>query len=110
MRKVPWFLLFVLSLATVGGIVYANVHSVTLPQASTSGYTCPLTGEELPCPNCCPLNGGQAAKPYVCPLTGEDLPCSKCCPLDEGQQSQGFICPVTEKELPCPNCCPLKHR
>ena len=20
------------------------------------GYICPLTGEELPCPNCCPLN------------------------------------------------------
>jgi len=22
-----------------------------------SGYTCPLTGEQLPCPKCCPLNG-----------------------------------------------------
>jgi hypothetical protein len=21
-----------------------------------SCYTCPLTGEQLPCPNCCPLN------------------------------------------------------
>ena len=26
---------------------------VSRPRA---GYTCPLTGEELPCPNCCPLN------------------------------------------------------
>lgn len=23
------------------------------------GYTCPLTGEELPCPKCCPLNKGK---------------------------------------------------
>lgn len=23
--------------------------------AQRSGYTCPLTGEELPCPNCCPV-------------------------------------------------------
>ncbi|HRP63713.1 MAG TPA: hypothetical protein PK400_10495 [Phycisphaerales bacterium] len=22
------------------------------------GYICPLTGEELPCPKCCPLNKG----------------------------------------------------
>lgn len=21
----------------------------------TEGYTCPITGEVLPCPNCCPL-------------------------------------------------------
>jgi hypothetical protein len=25
-------------------------------QAKTESYTCPLTGEELPCPTCCPLN------------------------------------------------------
>lgn len=24
--------------------------------ASSATYTCPLTGEELPCPKCCPLN------------------------------------------------------
>ncbi len=23
---------------------------------ATAAYTCPLTGEELPCPKCCPLN------------------------------------------------------
>ena len=23
------------------------------------GYTCPLTGEELPCPKCCPINNGK---------------------------------------------------
>ena len=25
------------------------------PAQQTEGYTCPMTGEELPCPNCCPL-------------------------------------------------------
>lgn len=25
--------------------------------AASEGYTCPLTGEQLPCPKCCPLNG-----------------------------------------------------
>lgn len=24
--------------------------------ATSEGYTCPLTGEQLPCPKCCPLN------------------------------------------------------
>jgi hypothetical protein len=31
-------------------------------------YTCPLTGEQLPCPKCCPLNGAKA-----------DSPKSDCC-------------------------------
>jgi len=26
------------------------------PQNTKAGYICPITGEELPCPNCCPLN------------------------------------------------------
>jgi hypothetical protein len=25
-------------------------------QIEADTYTCPVTGEELPCPNCCPLN------------------------------------------------------
>jgi hypothetical protein len=25
-------------------------------QAQGNSFTCPLTGEELPCPNCCPLS------------------------------------------------------
>jgi hypothetical protein len=25
-------------------------------RVSKDGFTCPLTGEQLPCPNCCPLN------------------------------------------------------
>lgn len=64
--------------------------------AVNSDYICPLTGEELPCPDCCPLNQEQAEQQvakndakaasdgegYECPLTGEILPCPKCCPLN----------------------------
>ncbi len=47
MRKWVWAVLVLLPLAVASGLVYAN---------SGDGYTCPLTGEELPCPRCCPLN------------------------------------------------------
>lgn len=43
----------------VGGIVYASTQAKSAEQAQqieAAIYTCPLTGEELPCPNCCPLN------------------------------------------------------
>jgi len=61
---------------------------------SSGGYICPLTGEELPCPKCCPLNSECSerqvvaknsvtdAQGYTCPITGEVLPCPKCCPLN----------------------------
>lgn len=47
-----------------GGLVMANSmasnKSEKPPQASQElGYTCPLTGEELPCPKCCPINDGK---------------------------------------------------
>lgn len=45
-----------------GGLVYAS--TLAKPEAkqtppATAGYTCPLTGEELPCPNCCPIRPQQ---------------------------------------------------
>jgi hypothetical protein len=42
----------------IGGLVYATQSSPDKPaqEASQKGYICPLTGEELGCPNCCPLN------------------------------------------------------
>lgn len=91
-RKWLWTALLALPLA-VAGVVYANSQQAR-------SYVCPITGEELPCPNCCPLNKSQQAKTqqakseqarskqtkeqsYVCPITGEELPCEKCCPLNE---------------------------
>ncbi len=53
MRR-KWLLTSLLALPlAIGGFVYAK--STKAPPAQ-SGYTCPLTGEQLPCPNCCPLN------------------------------------------------------
>jgi hypothetical protein len=42
--------LVALSLAT-GGVV-----AIARWQTQEPGFTCPITGEELPCPKCCPLN------------------------------------------------------
>ena len=45
---------------TVGGFVVANSQTRTDGRAEQvakeAGYVCPATGEELPCPECCPLN------------------------------------------------------
>ena len=51
MRKWIWAALLALPLAVAGGVVYAKSQP-----ASTGGIVCPITGEELPCPKCCPLN------------------------------------------------------
>jgi hypothetical protein len=77
-RKWLWTAVLALPLA-VAGVVYAS---------QARSYTCPLTGEQLPCEKCCPLNeGGRQAqeKSYTCPVTGEELPCPNCCPLNQGE-------------------------
>jgi hypothetical protein len=47
----------------VASLVYGQTlvrHAAGKSQAAQAeGYVCPLTGEELPCPNCCPLNRQQ---------------------------------------------------
>lgn len=73
-RKWLWTALVVAPLAVAGGLVYAN--------ALARPYTCPITGEQLPCPDCCPLNQAQEQS-YTCPITGEELPCPDCCPLNQ---------------------------
>jgi hypothetical protein len=42
----------------VGGIVLAGQSrdAARTEQTRLGGYVCPLTGDELPCPKCCPLN------------------------------------------------------
>ena len=76
-RKWLWSALLALPVA-VGGLVWANA-------SARPAYTCPITGELLPCPDCCPLNQDprQAQQQsYICPITGEELPCPNCCPLN----------------------------
>lgn len=77
-RKWLWSAVLALPLAVVGGLVYAN------SQRAAGGYICPITGEQLPCERCCPLNQNRPQaqeQSYTCPLTGEELPCPDCCPL-----------------------------
>jgi hypothetical protein len=54
MRKWIWAALLAAPLAVAGSLVYAK--SV---QTASEGFVCPLTGETLPCPKCCPLNQGK---------------------------------------------------
>ncbi len=90
-RKWLWGAVLALPAALLGGLVYANARQA-------QNYTCPLTGEQLPCPNCCPLNSAKAAaameakveqpkvatdSDYICPITGEKLGCPNCCPLNK---------------------------
>lgn len=49
-KKRLWTLLLVLPLLAAGA-VYAS--------AQAGSYVCPITDEELRCPQCCPLNQGQ---------------------------------------------------
>ena len=58
-RKVFLSALIALPLAVAGwvfGQTHAKQTSDKPDQAQGGSFTCPLTGEELPCPNCCPLN------------------------------------------------------
>jgi hypothetical protein len=58
MRKWIWAALAALPLAIVGGLAYAKSQSQSHEASSgaAGGYICPITGQELPCPKCCPLN------------------------------------------------------
>lgn len=53
MKKYILSALLVLPLA-VAGVAYAKSSKAAPKEAAA--YNCPLTGEDLPCPNCCPLN------------------------------------------------------
>ena len=77
-----WTALVAMPALALGGLGFANSQKAR-------GYTCPITGETLPCEKCCPLNKVKAEEAmdqgYVCPLTGETLPCPNCCPLNKQQ-------------------------
>jgi len=62
MRKWIWTSLLVVPLAVAGVFVYANTHSGTPQSANATGFICPITGEELPCERCCPLNQGKTSE------------------------------------------------
>ena len=43
------------------GLVYAGAHLRAARHAGT--FICPLTGQELPCPKCCPLSNQSRVRP-----------------------------------------------
>jgi uncharacterized membrane protein len=52
-----WALIVALPLVLCG-LVYAAWHATNSRESTPAqGYICPLTGEELPCRQCCPLDG-----------------------------------------------------
>jgi hypothetical protein len=55
MRKFMFVALLTVSLAMAGVFALADTpqEPVASPEAGAK-YVCPLTGEELPCPACCP--------------------------------------------------------
>lgn len=53
-RKWFWTAVLALPLLAVGGLVYAAGQAGD--RGDEAGIVCPITGEELPCPQCCPLN------------------------------------------------------
>ena len=94
-RKMLWAALLAVPALVGGGFAYANG---TKAQPAPAGFVCPVTGETLPCEQCCPLNSAAPtakvepatetkaepkAEGYVCPLTGEVLGCKGCCPLNQ---------------------------
>lgn len=54
--------LVALPLAVGGLVVAANSNSqlADKPAQVAEPFVCPVTGEELACPNCCPLNESKA--------------------------------------------------
>ena len=53
MRSKHSILAVMVSLLVLGGLLYAGVQVRASRQSEA--FVCPLTGETLPCPKCCPL-------------------------------------------------------
>ena len=60
-KKLMWGMMAVLPLGLSGLLAASVANNATstddnLRAGAETAYVCPLTGEELPCPKCCPLN------------------------------------------------------
>jgi hypothetical protein len=40
----------------IAAVALAGAFTKPLPTITQQGYICPVTGEELPCPLCCPYS------------------------------------------------------
>jgi hypothetical protein len=55
MRKKWLWATFSVVPLVIGGLVYAGVQ-INADSQNNAGFVCPITGEGLSCPRCCPLN------------------------------------------------------
>ena len=92
-RKWLWTAFLAVPVAVGGGLAYASNTQ------KAQAYTCPVTGQELPCEKCCPLNGEKGSGRAVTEAKAEE-PKAK---------PDGYTCPITGEKLGCPNCCPLNQ-
>jgi hypothetical protein len=72
MKKIAfWTAVVILPLLTGAsfGLYHTNANTASSDNHA-SQFVCPITGETLPCPNCCPLN--QTGRTEDCP------PCPYC--------------------------------
>lgn len=92
-RKLLWAALLAVPAVIGGGLAYASTLK------AQAAYTCPITGEDLPCEKCCPLNAERGQVSTV----AEAKPAAPKPAASDG----GYLCPVTGETIGCPNCCPL---
>lgn len=57
MRLKNWKLIALLAIPlALTGLAYGQSVVGSDASSADAGYLCPLTGDELPCPDCCPIN------------------------------------------------------
>jgi hypothetical protein len=70
----------------IAAVAFAGAFTGPQPTVTPQAYICPVTGEELPCPLCCPLNARaarQSAQNQSCCTEQDCCPeCLDCCAED----------------------------
>ncbi len=90
----------------IAAVAFAGAFTNPHPTLTQQGYICPVTGEELPCPLCCPYHAQaarQSAQTQSC-CTEQDC-CSEClaCCAEDGCCWECILCCI---EMGCdPACC-----
>jgi hypothetical protein len=86
----------------VASVAFAGAFTKPEPTITQQGYICPMTGEELPSPLCCPYKGhaeqAEAKAQFDCCLDPDCPP--GCCPECPPDCKPG----CTSKCPPCDRC------
>lgn len=93
-------------LLVIAAVAFAGAFTKPQPTITQQSYICPVTGEELPCPLCCPYNAQAAQQSAQTPSCGT---CEDCCPeclaccAEDGCCWECILCCI---EMGCdPTCC-----